>query len=171
MPQIYRLTPVILGLALWGLCSRLFCVALPALFERVLMCVQLHGPGRRGRGHCNLMLSVLMQFSAMADMAVMYIRTIGEHAPATVFGPSRDGDRYVHLTYPQIGKEIDEHDADAPFDRMRFPIRSPFLNPQTYPRGRHVQLLKMRARLEGGASIPQQTQEEPPPKGNTCEMY
>ena len=54
-------------------------------------------------------------------MAVTYVRSTGEHASATIIGPSRHGHNYIHLKYMRNGKEI-EH--NAAFDKVLFPIRS-----------------------------------------------
>ena len=55
-------------------------------------------------------------------LAVTYIRSTGEHVPATIIGPSRHGDNYIHLKYMRNGKET-EH--NAVFDKVLFPIHSP----------------------------------------------
>ena len=59
-------------------------------------------------------------------VAVTYIRSTREHAPATIIGPSCHGDNYIHLKYMRNGKEI-EH--NAAFDKVLFPIRSPSPSP------------------------------------------
>ena len=59
-------------------------------------------------------------------LAVTYIRSTREHAPATIIGPSRHGESYIHLKYMRNGKEI-EH--NAAFDNVLFPIRSPSPSP------------------------------------------
>ena len=59
-------------------------------------------------------------------LAVTYIRSTGEHAPATIIGRSTRGDDFIHLKYMRNGHEIEHH---APFDRVLFPIRSPSPSP------------------------------------------
>eukprot|EP00670_Eutreptiella_braarudii_P020864 CAMPEP_0174348318 /NCGR_PEP_ID=MMETSP0811_2-20130205/4738_1 /TAXON_ID=73025 ORGANISM="Eutreptiella gymnastica-like, Strain CCMP1594" /NCGR_SAMPLE_ID=MMETSP0811_2 /ASSEMBLY_ACC=CAM_ASM_000667 /LENGTH=51 /DNA_ID=CAMNT_0015474745 /DNA_START=26 /DNA_END=178 /DNA_ORIENTATION=+ len=51
-----------------------------------------------------------MANNVMPGMAVTYVRSIGEHASATIIGPSHHGDNYIHLKYLWNGKEI-EHNA------------------------------------------------------------
>ena len=55
-------------------------------------------------------------------LAVMYIWSTGEHAPATIIGRSIRGDDFINLKYTRNGHEI-EH--NAPFEPVLFPIRSP----------------------------------------------
>ena len=50
------------------------------------------------------MVIVLLWFLAMKNVAiaglgVTYIRFTGEHAPATIVGPSTHGDDFIHLKY------------------------------------------------------------------------
>ena len=59
-------------------------------------------------------------------LAVTYIRSTGEHAPATIIGCSTCGEDFIHLKYMRNGHEIEHH---APFDCVLFPIRSPSPSP------------------------------------------
>ena len=100
------------------------------------------------------MLSVLVRFSAMADvatpgMAVTYVWSTGEHAPATIVGPSTGGDGCFHVKYMRNGHELEHH---APMDRVLFAIRSPSSKPsEASPArggsGKHVRLFKMRRKV------------------------
>ena len=81
--------------------------------------------------YCNPMVIVLLRCFAMknvavASLGVTYIRSIGEHAPATIVGPSTCGDDFIHLKYMRNGHELEHH---APFDRVLFPICSPSPSP------------------------------------------
>eukprot|EP00670_Eutreptiella_braarudii_P006805 CAMPEP_0174280678 /NCGR_PEP_ID=MMETSP0809-20121228/974_1 /TAXON_ID=73025 ORGANISM="Eutreptiella gymnastica-like, Strain CCMP1594" /NCGR_SAMPLE_ID=MMETSP0809 /ASSEMBLY_ACC=CAM_ASM_000658 /LENGTH=133 /DNA_ID=CAMNT_0015373711 /DNA_START=252 /DNA_END=653 /DNA_ORIENTATION=+ len=67
-----------------------------------------------------------MKNVAIAGLGVTYIRSTGEHAPATIVGPSTRGDDFIHLKYMRNGHELEHH---APFDRVLFPIRSPSPSP------------------------------------------
>ena len=62
-----------------------------------------------------------MANNVMPGIAVAYIQSTGEHASATIIGPSRHGDNYIHLKYMQNGKEI-EH--TAALDKVLIPICS-----------------------------------------------
>ena len=62
------------------------------------------------------MVIVLLWFLAMknvaiADLGVTYIRSIGEHAPATIVGPSTRGDDFIHLKYMRKTKKLKDADA------------------------------------------------------------
>ena len=63
-----------------------------------------------------------MANNVVPGMAVTYVRSTGEHASATIIGPSCHGDKYINLKYMRNGTEI-EH--NAAFDKVLFPIRSP----------------------------------------------
>ena len=59
-----------------------------------------------------------MCFSAMTNvvtpgLAVTYIRSTGEPAPATIIGRCTHGDDFIHLKYMRNGHEPEHH---APFD-------------------------------------------------------
>ena len=71
------------------------------------------------------MVIVLLWFLAMKNVAiaglgVTYIRSTGEHAPATIVGPSTRGDDFIHLKYMPNGHELEHH---APFDHVLLPVR------------------------------------------------
>ena len=51
---------------------------------------------------------------AIAGMSVMYIRSTGEHVPATIIGPSTLGEDVFHMKYTRNGHELEHH---APLDR------------------------------------------------------
>ena len=59
-------------------------------------------------------------------LAVTYIRSTGEDAPATIIGCSTHGEDFIHLKNMRDGHEIEHH---APFDRVLFLIRSPSPSP------------------------------------------
>ena len=63
-----------------------------------------------------------MANNVIPGMAVMYVRSTGEHVSANIFGPSHHGDNYIHLKYMRNGKEIEPNPA---FDKVLLPIRSP----------------------------------------------
>ena len=63
-----------------------------------------------------------MANNVIPGMAVTYVRSTGEHVSATIFGPSRHGDNYIHLKYMRNGKYIEQN---AAFDKVLFPVRSP----------------------------------------------
>ena len=67
-----------------------------------------------------------MANNVIPSLAVTYVPRTGEHVSANIFGPSRDGDNYIHLKDMRNGKEI-EH--NAAFDKVLFPIRSPSPSP------------------------------------------
>ena len=77
---------------------------------------------------------------AIAGLGVTYMQSTGEHAPATLVGPSMRGDDFIHLSYTRNGHELEHH---TPFDRVCFPIRSPSPSPSeagldaSSTRGRH----------------------------------
>ena len=54
-----------------------------------------------------------MKNIAIAGLGVTYIRSTGEHAPATILGLSTRGDDFIHLKYMRNGHELEHH---APFD-------------------------------------------------------
>ena len=62
--------------------------------------------------YCNPMVTVLLWFLAMKNIAiaglgVTYIRSTGEHASATIVGPSTRGDDFIHLKYMRNGTDSD----------------------------------------------------------------
>ena len=71
-----------------------------------------------------------MTNNVIPGMAVTYIRSTREHVSANIFGPSRYGDKYIHLKDMRNGKEI-EH--NAAFEEVLFPIRSPLPSPSKGP--------------------------------------
>eukprot|EP00670_Eutreptiella_braarudii_P022806 CAMPEP_0174346394 /NCGR_PEP_ID=MMETSP0811_2-20130205/2103_1 /TAXON_ID=73025 ORGANISM="Eutreptiella gymnastica-like, Strain CCMP1594" /NCGR_SAMPLE_ID=MMETSP0811_2 /ASSEMBLY_ACC=CAM_ASM_000667 /LENGTH=48 /DNA_ID= /DNA_START= /DNA_END= /DNA_ORIENTATION= len=44
---------------------------------------------------------------AIAGLGVTHIRSTGEHAPATIVGPSKHGDDFIHLKYTRNGHELE----------------------------------------------------------------
>jgi hypothetical protein len=59
-------------------------------------------------------------------LAVTYIRSTGEQAPATVIGRSTCGEDFIHLKHMRNGQELEHH---ASVDRVLFPMRSPSQSP------------------------------------------
>ena len=59
-------------------------------------------------------------------LTVTYIRSTGQHAPASNIGCSTCWEDVLDLKYMRNGHEIEHH---APFDRVLFPIRSPSPSP------------------------------------------
>ena len=55
----------------------------------------------------------------LAGLAVTYIRSTGEHAPATIISRSTRGEDFIHLKDMRSGHEIENH---APFDHVLFLI-------------------------------------------------
>ena len=94
------------------------------------------------------------------NLAVTYIWSTGEHAPATIIGRYTRGGYLIHLKYMRNGHEREHH---APFDhvftspkilwmtvvprnRKPKPIPKPAARPapKPAPKGKHLQLFKMR---------------------------
>ena len=89
-----------------------------------------------------------MKNVAIASLGVTYIRSIGEHAPATIVGPSTRGDDFT--------KDIVD-DSFVPKNRKPKPISKPEAKPapKPAPKGKHVQLFKMRRKVgKGFYSVP-----------------
>ena len=71
-----------------------------------------------------------MANNVIPGMAITYVRSTGEHVSANIFGPSRNGDNYIHLKDMRNGREIEHNPA---FDKVLFPIRSPSPSPSKGP--------------------------------------
>ena len=98
-------------------------------------------------------------------LAVTYIRSTGEQAPATIIGRSTRGEDFIHLKYMRNGHELEHHapfvfegklcftkdivdDSFVPRNRKPKPTPKPAAKPA--PKGKQLQLFKMRRKVGKG---------------------
>ena len=107
------------------------------------------------------MAIVLLWFSAMksvaiAGLGVTYIRSTGEHAPATIVSPSTRGDDFIHLKYMRISYTAMISMAHFTSPRiLLMTVLAPRIGslnvfPNLQPKGKHVQLFKMKRKVGKG---------------------
>ena len=102
--------------------------------------------------YCNPMVIVLLWFLAMKNVAiaglgVTYIRSTGEHAPATIVGPSTRGDDFIHLKYMRNGHEWTSFTSPKILLMTVLSPKIGSLNLFPNPKGKHVQLIKMKRKV------------------------